>query len=222
MRGFPRFPSIPFSLCLHRNPRVTDEYTARLFFFLVYWLCSGCLGMANAQCCHSLQVSAAVITCTVRSPTQACVARRFPSAEPDPVPADGSTQTLAGSWKNTHFHLARGQWELPETESFAPLPVSLPLDSMSDRHWRLNEERRPAVIPEFLILASSTCRLSESGDFGHFSVQLWVALKLCGGPDFKALSVWVSVLPLPLVKTEPKMVPPILYQRVNRNPSYLK
>lgn len=60
----------------------------------------------------------------------------------------------------------------------------------------------PAGIPEFLILVSSTCLLSESGDFGHFSVQLRMVLKLCGGPDFKDRSVWVFVLPLPLVMND--------------------
>lgn len=29
-----------------------------------------------------------------------------------------------------------------------------------------------------------------------------MALKLCGGPDFKDWSVWVFVLPLPLVMTD--------------------
>lgn len=68
----------------------------------------------------------------------------------------------------------------------------------------------PAGIPEFLILAPSTCLLSESGDFGSVSVQLPVVMKLCGGPDFKDCSVGVFVLPLPLVMTEPKMVPQTL------------
>lgn len=167
--SYPRVPSTPFSLPY--TGTTGHRWNTASLCLLVCQSCS-VLGWQTFSvvtryrclcCCDACMVRSQTPAWTVRASHLQSLIQCLRMAAPEHLLAHAKMFTSA-------FQEAS---ERSQKQSFAPFPVSLTLNSVNDRHWGLKEERQ-AGIPEFLILASSICLLlSESGDFGHFSVQLW-------------------------------------------------